>query len=275
MMNSSERRNIESSHERPLREILYLDFNRITSYLSQLHNGLTEYFERVDASNVNKKNPTAEAQIGGGALPIGVKFSRGSTENIDTFTTVQRQILHHAALGAFEDVLAQRSILGEPGSGKPFLKIIGNPFIIDYSKIVKSTKFITESPVIQQTDEEKFQTKVVYSAMEKLGPRVDVYFYDEKIAGALQRDFLLIDSEVIEVAYGIPIRASTTLLALDMTGSPISIRVSEDNSGNLPALALFFQQTDQDNVGKLETFDDEHMKVIPIAIFIDIDSTTT
>lgn len=64
------------------------------------------------------------------------------------------------------------------------------------------------------------------------------------------------------------------MLALDMTASPVSIRVSENNSGNLPALALFLQQTNQDNVGKLETFDDEHTKVVPIAIFIDIDSAT-
>lgn len=275
MPDEPKRWSTENGHERPLREILYLDFNRITSYLSQLHNGLTEYFERVDSSNVDKKNPTAEAQLGGGVFPLGVKFLRGGTENIDTFTTVQRQILHHAALGAFEDILEQRNILGKPGSGKPFLKIVGNPFVIDYNKIVKGSKFVTESPVIQQTDEEKFQAEVVYSTMEKLGQRMDVYFHNEKIAGALQRDFVLVDSEVIEVTYGIPIRAPTTLLALDMTASPVSIRVSENNSGNLPALALFLQQTNQDNVGKLETFDDEHTKVVPIAIFIDIDSATT
>ena len=274
MPDESKKWNTENGHERPLREILYLDFNRITSYLSQLHNGLTEYFERVDSSSIDRKNPTAEAQAGGGVFPLGVKFYRGGTENIDTFTTVQRQILHHAALGAFEDILEQRNILGELGSGKPFLKIVGNPFVIDYNKIVKSARAVTESPVVQQTEKEKFQAGVVYSAIEKLGQRMDVYFYNEKIAGALQRDFVLVDSEIIEVTYGIPIRAPTTLLALDMTASPVSIRVPEDPGGNIPRLALSFQQSNQDNMGKLETFDNEHTKVVPIAIFIDIDSST-
>lgn len=268
----SKKWNGESGHDRPLREILYLDFNRITSYLSQLHNGLTEYFERVESSNKGRKNPTAEAQLGYGIFPAGVKFQRGGTDNADTFTTVQRQILHHAALGAFEEILEQRDILGGLDSGKPFLKVTGNPFFLDYQEIAKNSRATVESPVNTRTDEEKFQSDIVYSSFEQLGKRMDVYFYEEKIAGPLQRDFMLVESSTIEGIYGIPLRAPTTFLALDMTATPVSLELPSVTDGSTPYLAMTFQRTHQEYVGRLSTYDENHKKVAPIAVFIDIDS---
>lgn len=123
--------------DRPIREVIYLDLNRITSYLSQIHDGLTDYLDTTGATSKQEGSLGTQVQLGRGAAPFGVTFGRKDTLALDATTLVERKQEHHAVLTVLENILSRKDVMGHIDSGKPFVKNIGQPLFIDYPFIAK------------------------------------------------------------------------------------------------------------------------------------------
>lgn len=121
-----------TSDSRPFREIIYLDLNRITSYLSQIQGGLTEYLERIRTQGVETTPDSTDFTIGGGPIPAAAAFRGRQETDIDTTSLIQRKRHHHAALNVLEDILVKRDLLGPYDEAKPFIRHEGRPLLVDY-----------------------------------------------------------------------------------------------------------------------------------------------
>lgn len=295
-----EAKSSENALDKPIREIIYFDLNRVTSYLSQIQDGLTEYFEQTGTSSKQEAQHGTQFQLGRGAAPIGVTFGRKDSAIFDTTMLVERKKEHHAALTILEEVLRQKEVLGAIDDGKPFVKHIGHPLVIDYPYLAKRFRGfkklqtalqgiadIGKEPLQETAQEgkkrserEKKEKAEAFKKFEDFAEileaseeRLELYFDEPKIVAPLVRDFLQLPSEMIEHTYGSPSRNKMTLIGLDVTGEPRSLDLKVGD--NMAASTAWMTSLFYSMVGKNFRYSDDYRRVIPIALYIETDMGST
>ncbi len=284
---------------RPIREIVYLDLNRVTSYLSQIHDGLSDYFDLTGTSSIQEGQQGTQFNVGRGAMPFGVTFGRKDTSVFDTTTLVERKRDHHAALTVLENVLERKDILGNIEAAKPFIKHVGQPILIDYPYIAKrfrsfkalraALQAIADLDKEQSSNPKEQKIRTANQARERAETqkRFDdfatvmeasegrlEFFYDEpKITVPLVRDFLQLPSEMIEHLYGVPSRIPMTLIGLDVTGKETAVGL--ETGDNMAASTAFITNEYYRLVGKHFRYGDSYKKIVPIALYIEADAGST
>lgn len=282
--------------DRPIREVIYFDLNRVTSYLSQLQDGLVDYFEQTGASTEQESYQGSQVNLGRGAAPLGITFGRKDTSVFDTTTLVERKRDHHAALTVLENVLMRREILGDIESGKPFVKHVGQPLLIDYPYIAKRFRsfktlqaalgaigdLANEQPADPKEKDKnrKEQEKERAIAQKKFDDFATImeaaeerleFFYDEpKISVPLVRDFLQLPSEMIEHLYGAPIRTPMTLIGLDVTGDKKQEKLEVGD--NMASSTAFITNEYYRLVGKNFRYSENYKRIVPIAYYLEADT---
>lgn len=158
------------SADSPIREFLYLDFPKLTSYHAQFSKGLltkSEHYEDYDATDdIKGKSVDATVEAGGGvklgdadlaatnllkllglASRIDAKLSfliRGGSKNF-TFTETTYEIatkeLHHEIFTDIEDAFAVQNLISynnDDDFNKPFHVITGYADFIDFNHLAAS-----------------------------------------------------------------------------------------------------------------------------------------
>lgn len=279
---------------RPLREILYLDLGRITSYLSQLQEGLTEHLDQMRLDSKNESNPGLKLGVG---LGINAELTIGGSGTVDAMLLMERKRQHHLALNILEEILEEQELIGGTAQNKVFLQIEGFPFFIDYQDI---SKRIADASTLREAleslspkskvnesetkharnarlgaekatrDRENNMFKNYSASLKAFGDRIDLFFSQEKVTATLERSAMLMTPELIEPLYGSPIRAKTTLIGLNMTKPHKEIPVLPGES--IAETAVFIENLYVSKVTKAFNVDANYKKAVPIAIFIDVDS---
>lgn len=288
--------NSAGDSDRPLREILYLDLSRITSYLSQLQDGLTEHLDKVRLDSKNESNPGLKLGVG---IGFSAELSIGGSGTVDAQLLMERKRQHHLALNILEEMLEKRELIGGAKQDKSFFRIEGFPFFIDYQDISKrigdaatlrdalqslSPKSELDEPESKHTrnaritaekatrDRENNMFKNYSTSLKAFGDRIDLFFSQEKVTATLERNAMLVTPELIEPLYGSPIRAKTTVIGLNMTKPQREVSVLPGKS--IAETAVFIENFYVSKVTKAFNVDADYKKVVPIAIFIDIDSAS-
>lgn len=242
----------------PLREIIYLDVPRITSYLSQLQGGLEEYRELMKTASQYESGSNVGFSFGGGVIPAALNVNPTGTSSSDAATELSRRTAHHAALTALETLLGEQDLIGATGSGRPFAKHSGYPMFMDYKYLAnkfrnvadlleglaKVTAFQKAGPagVDLETASDKIridtfnaaksnvkrqraianQTQMMYDGYARVfdesAEQITIYYHEAPIAGALDPQHMLTSTALIFANYGIPTRAQVTTLALTLEG---------------------------------------------------------
>lgn len=286
----------DGDSDRPIREIIYFDLNRITSYLSQLHDGLTEYLDQTATASKQENKLGTRVNIGKGAFPLGVTLGHKDTAIFDTTTLVERKREHHAALTVLEHVLTRKEILGRLHENKPFVKHVGQPLLVDYPYMAKRLRGFKELhpaldrmgksgqiPTTVDPREAKRRAETESKAraenqrkfddfatiMEASGERLE-FFYDEpRISVPLVRDFFQMPSEMIEHLYGSPARLPVTLVGLNITGEKKDIALEAGD--NMATSTAFITNEYFRLVGKNFTYTDDFKRIVPIDLYIEAD----
>lgn len=281
---------------RPLREILYLDLNRITSYLSQLQEGLAEHQDRLQLDSKSKSQPGAKF---GANFGINAELNLGGASTVDALLLLERKRQHHLALNILEEVLEEREVIGREGETKPFLRVSGYPFFIDYSdishrvgnagKLREALEALAKQSTPQRSESKHDRNariaaerskrenedrlfKNYASALEVFGDRIDLFFHEEKVTATLERNAMLVTPELIEPLYGSPIRAETTLIGLNMSKPHREVAPSPGKS--IAETAMFIQNLYASKVNKALNADVGFKKMVPVAAYIEVDTTT-
>lgn len=119
-----------------IRNIIYLDEQKLISLLSQVLEGFTESFIKtsttLEEENTSQKGPVASGRIVAEAIKTGQ-------------STVEHRVLHDYAFSIFEKYLTDNDLLNlinehtnseNVSSDKPFIKVSATAKIIDAEKII-------------------------------------------------------------------------------------------------------------------------------------------
>jgi len=201
---------------RPLREIVYFDLDRVSSYLSQLNDGLRDYRESIKNESKAEDSRGFGVKVGDGIWPLGFNAHSGETNKLDATTLIERKHDHHAALTFLEDALKQRDVIGDLASGKPFVRHSGNPILIDYPFLAKRFSEVEKLQQALQTlanpegqtstggrkskkaDASDPRFKHFATVLESSEERIEIYFHNPVVVAPLLREALLIPAEMIQ-----------------------------------------------------------------------------
>ena len=302
--NESENSIENGTQSRPLREIIYLDLNKITSYLSQIQNGLTEYLERIKIAGAGETSHSSGIGFGGGAVPFRADFKTGNQASIDATALIQRKQHHHAALSVLEDLLSEKHLIGTLDSNRPFVKHTGHPLLIDFKLLYNRFSRITEVRKaldhISNLDESRAESlaglsktqrkeldrsraealkkddltyKSFTTLFEEYGDRLDILFTEDNLTGVLNRGDLVLPPEHFQAVYGSPARIPLTLIGLNTTGGTeqeeVTIGAPQGDEGMMYAFGFLMNEYNR-LVGKQLFVSQSATSIVPIALFIDV-----
>lgn len=281
----------DGAPDRPLREILYFDLDRISSYLSQLKDGLRDYRERIKNEIETENSGGWGAKAGGGVLPISFTANSGNANRLDATTLIERKRDHHAALMLLENTLIQRDVIGDLASGKPFVRHTGNPILIDYpflarrfnefEKLQKALQVIADPEGQTNTGSRKSKKtsttdprfKHFATVLESGEERLEMYFHDPVVVAPLLRGALLVPAEMVQHLYGSPTRITATLLGLKTTGQTAEVKLEAGT--NMAQSTAFMANEYSRLVGKNFRYEADAEHVVPIAIYFEADTVAT
>lgn len=263
--NSSANGGIEN---RPLSEIIYLDIERLSSYLSQLEDGLKEYEQKFEGKGKAETGQSWGFGLGGPS-PLNFNWGAGNTAGADATVVIEQKRRHHAALHILERVLKNEGLVGAIDEGKPFMHFSEHGRLLDYDALTAVYRDFTELRYSATYVGEHETQKVLREAQRGLGHNalktydqrikdeqkkeaaerereqkyynhyahvlgqyaghLDVFFPDVELIGSIEERYLLVPKKRFGAFYGSPTRKKLTVLALDSDGSPaVKLLVAPD-----------------------------------------------
>lgn len=309
--NSGSRRS-EKTGDRPVREFLYLDYPKITSYYAQLNRGLTRERrrvrggERADTVSAPASETSAEftgkvgiggeginiAKLVGVIADIQAKVShlvtRGGDESVrhQAEYIIEAKELHHDVFSAVEEQLGQADLietnLSRMASKRPFYKASGPvdflvfndvlAFLKDYEKIGKALSNMTQQDFGALENSEDLHYVIERFCGNKIG--VFLQGQDRTVSTMLSEQHLTSPIEDILDNYGRLTNINITIFGLKSdTTTPVNRRSSIGN--NAPELTQAFWE-----MGKaIESLDQlirlrADLHLFPLALYVDFNEYT-
>jgi hypothetical protein len=251
---SSENGGIESN---ALREILYLDIDRIGSYLSQIEDGLNEYQQNIEGGADAETSQSWGMGLAG-ALPVHFNWGAGTQVEANTNLVIQQKRRHHAALHVFERAIERKGLLGGLGDQRPFVKLVDYAMLLDYAVLKElfsrftdlqySLSYAGENVEIENLREtaagegpkalSNFDNKLNTSrkktkaeakrkqeyydhyanVFREFGDQLDLVIPNQDVIGRIEREYLSVSPKFFTATYGAPTRKAVTVIGLDVAG---------------------------------------------------------
>lgn len=288
-----------------LREFIYLDFPKLTSYFAQIRDGLSEQKSRVhsksfrDASSTDEVEQNTETvgsmegQLGDGPIKtltglevsanlertVGRTFKTGGdeTEKTEAEILIETKKLHHNIFRRVEEFLIEHDLIARTlAEDKPFFLIKGKASLLDYDAIIKQLdtfENLTHAlKDLNGTDVGNIPKRKSISVIMK-------HFYQGKVGilvnnafltayAAITSDNLTISAKSVSDNYSRSSSVSMTLFGIRTNTGSAPIRPSSITTPTMGQQLLNINES-------LDTLEKEFVYpadviIFPIAVYIDL-----